>query len=400
MQHGYSIRLSQNDWDVPEVRSAWTRLIDQGSEVGRLEGSPEFLDHLRSTQDPSRLYLAIVRDSGGSICGIIPFSIATSILYLSISRFVLPALRILGSVPLLPANSVVHDLLFTVLAEEFGGCQVISMSSVPTEGYLWNHVRESKLLNKNFIPYVMYGVRSCHIIPIPSSAEAYFASFSAKRRYNIKRQRRILGEHFAGQLHLRCFESPNEMREFTKLIRPNGEFGGLRRWGREGILRINLREAESLAERGLLLNYLLLGDGRPCAAIVGLKYQGVYHVNRIPRDRSLDQFSPGTTVIDMVIEHLIKNSDIRKIDMGFGSPAYPHSATNLIEPRASVLLFRNTLTNRFRRLTHASLDSLMDFCKAKLGTLSHGARLRTHLAAQSHSSFGRKIKCRVEAPET
>jgi hypothetical protein len=400
MQHGYSIRLSQNDWDVPEVRSAWSRLIDQGPEVGRLEGSPEFLDHLRSTQDPSRLYLAIVRGSGGSICGIIPYSIATSILYLPISRIVLPALQILGSVPLMPANSIVHDLLFGVLAEEFGGCQVISMATVPTEGYLWNHVRKSKFLNENFIPYVMFGARSCHVIPIPSSAEAYFAGFSAKRRYNIKRQRRILREHFGGQLHLRCFESPHQIREFTKLITPNGQFDGLRRWGDEGILRINLREAESLAERGLLLNYLLLGDGQPCAALVGLKYQGVYHVGRIPRDRSLDRFSPGAIAVDMVIEHLIKNSDIRKIDMGYGSPVYPHSATNLIEPRASILLFRNTLTNRFRRLTHASLDSLMNFGKAKLGTLSHGARLRTHLAAQSQSSFGRKIKSCVKAPET
>jgi hypothetical protein len=110
---------------------------------------------------------------------------------------------------------------------------------------------------------------------------------------------------------------------------------------------------------------------------MGLKYRGVYHVDSIPRGRTLDRFSPGSAAVQLAVEDLICNSPIQRIDMGFGSPAYSHSATNVIEPRANLLLFRRTLSNRLRRLTHATFESLIDLGKTKIGTPSRRGRLRT-----------------------
>ncbi len=155
MQHGYSICLSRDNWDSPEVRSAWTRLIASASDAERLGNSPEFLDHLRRINDPSRFYLATVRDAAGTICGVVPLCTAPSGLKIEVSGRVLAesrtrAVRILGSVPLLPADGVAHDLLFATLYQEFSGCQAISMASVPTSSFLWNYVRESKFLEWEF----------------------------------------------------------------------------------------------------------------------------------------------------------------------------------------------------------------------------------------------------------
>jgi Acetyltransferase (GNAT) domain len=390
MQHGYSIHLSRDGWDSPEVRFAWARLIAGSSDADLLGKSPEFLDHLRSSNDPSRFYCATVRDSADSICGVVPLCIAPSGLKIEISGRVLAesrsrAVRILGSVPLVPADPVAHDLVFAARDQEFSGCQAISMASVPTDSFLWHYVRESKFLNGKFTSYVVHGVRLCHVIPLPATVEAYVANFSAKRRYNVKRQARILQDHFGGRLELRSFDSPHHVGDLCKLITPTGAFAGLRRWGESRALTIDRREAESLAAQGLLLIYLLIGAGRPCAALMGLKYQDVYYVDAIPRDRSLDRFSPGSTAVYLAIAELIRNTSIRRMDMGFGSPTYSHSATNVTEPRASLLLFRKTFSNRLRHLTHATCESLIELGKTKIRTPSHTGRPRTRSSTPTAS---------------
>ena len=390
MQHGYSICLSRDNWDSPEVRCAWVKLIGCASDAGRLGKSPEFVDHLRKINDPSRFHLVTLRDDSGTICGVVPLCLSGSGLKFEVSGRVLAesrlrAVRILGSVPLLPADPVAHDLFFAALQQEFSGCQAISMESVPTSSFLWGYVRESKYLKAKFISYAMHGVRMCHVIPLPATVEAYFANFSAKRRYNVRRQTRILRDHFRGRLELRIVDSPHQIGDLCNALTPKGEFAGLRCWGQSRTLTIDCREAESLAAKGLLLIYLLMGAGRPCAALVGLKYEGVYYVDSIPRDRSLDRFSPGSTAVNVAIEEMIRNASICRVDLGFGSPTYPHSATNATEPRARLLLFRKSLLNRLRRFTHATFEKLVDVGKTHIGTPSHPHRQRT----QSSTSTAR-----------
>jgi hypothetical protein len=406
MQHGFSICLSQDNWDSPEVRLAWANLIAGSSDAERLGKSPEFLDHLRSINDPSRFYLATVRDAAGTLCGVVPLCVARSGLRFDISGNVLAesrsrAVRILGSVPLLPADPVAYDLLFAALEREFTNCQVISMASVPTESFLWRHVHESQFLNERFISYVMHGVRRCHVVSVPPTVEAYFANFSAKRRYNVKRQTRILREHFGGRLELQRFDSAHQVGDLLNLITPTDDFAGLTRWGSSRALTVDRNEAESLAVRGLLLIYLLVGAGRPCAAVMGLKYRGVYHVDSMPRDRSLDRFSPGSTAVHLAIEDLIQDTSMHRIDTGFGSPAHPHSATNVTEPRASLLLFRKTLSNRLLRVSHATFESLINLGKARVAARSRRGSVRTRSStlSASHSEPSREIDSRIAVQE-
>jgi CelD/BcsL family acetyltransferase involved in cellulose biosynthesis len=102
---------------------------------------------------------------------------------------------------------------------------------------------------------------------------------------------------------------------------------------------------------------------------MGLKHQDVYHLDGTPRDRSLDRFSPGSSAVQLAIEDLIRSTPIRRIDLGFGSPAYSHSSTNVTELRASLLLLRRTMANRLLRGTHAMFESLIDLGKACIGRL-------------------------------
>jgi hypothetical protein len=349
---------------------------------------PELVDHLRSSHDSSQFHLALVRDAVGSIVGLVPLCVARSGLRFGFSEHVLAegrlrAVRILGSVPLLPADPVPHDVLFAALDQAFADCQVIEMPSVPTDSFLWHHVHESAFVKKKFLPYATRGARRCHIIPLPTTVESYLAKFGAKKRYNLKRQTRILRDHFGGRLELRRFDSLHQIGDLFDLITPAGEFAGLRGWGEKAIT-IDRREAESYATRGLMLIYVLIGAGRPCAALMGLKYQDVYYLDGMSRDRSLDRFSPGSTAIHLAIEDLIRNTSIRRIDLGFGTPAYSHSATNVTEFRASLLLFRRTLANKLLRATLATFESLIDLGKSCIGRVSRAGQTEGQLVSVHH----------------
>ena len=368
MSAEYSVHLSQDDWDSQEVRGAWARLITECSDAGRLEKCPEFVGHMRSIHEPSQFHLFTIRDGVGSIIGVVPLRVMRSALPFNVAGHVLVesrlrAVSILGSLPLLPADSVLHDRLFAALDEAFPSCDVIAMASVPTESFLWHHVRQSRFLESRFILYPIGGVRDCHTVPLPETMQEYHSRLSSKRRYNLRRQARLLRVLHRGQLELRRFDSPHHVDDLVRIINGTRESAGLRPWGRAVPLTIDRAEVESLAGRGLLLIYVLIGAGRPCAALTGLQYRGVYYLDATPRNRCLDRFSPGSTAFHLAIEDLIRNTPIHRIDLGFGEPAHPYLSTNIVEPRASLLLMRKTLANRFRWGTHAIFQSLINCVK-------------------------------------
>ena len=366
--HEYSFCVSQDDWESQEIHSAWARLIKECSDVGQLGKCPDFVGHLRSTHDPSQFHLITIRERAGSIIGIVPVRVMRSGLQLSVAGRALTESRsrtvsILGSLPLLPPDSALHDRLFAALDKAFPSCDAIAMHSVPTESFLWHHLRQSRWTQSRFIRYPIEGVRGCHTIPLPPTLQAYHSKLSSKRRYNLRRQARLLQASCGGQLELRRFDSLHQVDDLVHIINGTREFAGLHSWGQSVPLTINRAEVESLASRGLLLMYVLIANRRPCAALTGLQYRGVYYLDATPRDRSLDRFSPGSTAFHLAIEDLIRNTSIREIDLGFGEPAHSHLSTNIVEPRVSLLLMRKTLPNRFRWATHALFRSLINCVK-------------------------------------
>src|SRR6185312_1236268 len=174
----YSLHLAQDCWDSPEIGEAWLGLIGGRRDEDVLGKSPELVDHMRTIFDPAQFHLSTVYDGNGAIQGVVPLRVMPSGLRIDIRGRVLwqsrsRVVNILGSLPLLPADPVPHDLLFDALDREFAACEGISLPSVPTESFLWQYIRDSEFLRRKFTPYLVHGVRGCHTIPLPSTVEEY-----------------------------------------------------------------------------------------------------------------------------------------------------------------------------------------------------------------------------------
>ena len=96
---------------------------------------------------------------------------------------------------------------------------------------------------------------------------------------------------------------------------------------------------------------------------MGMKHGGTYRLVSIMHDHAVAELSPGSTLVFMLIEDLIRRHHIETIDFGFGEPARPYPSIHVLEDRASLLLFRKTLANRARRAAHAAFRAPIGLLK-------------------------------------
>src|SRR6185295_3850254 len=134
------------------------------------------------------------------------------------------------------------------------------------------------------------------------------------KRYNLRRQARRLGE----AVELRCIERPEDVPALADAVAALGHPPAVGP-GRPitGAPLIEVEKFTDLAAHGLLLCYVLVSDGRPCAVTMGMKHAGTYRLFCISHDHAVAALSPGSTLVFMMIEDLIRRHHIETIDFGF-----------------------------------------------------------------------------------
>jgi len=382
----YHLDFSGDGWRSPEVLRGWEQLLHGRCNPDGLYQTPEFFEHLHTfNSEKKKLSLMTVCGTDGSLAGVVPLRVTRASLSFDVSHRALgtvnlSAVEVLGSQPLIPSTSTLHDRLFSTIIGAFPGCHAITMRNVPSDSFLWQHCHESKVLQSQFIVYVPYGKRPCHTIPLPATFEEYLTHFCAKKRYNLRRQVRRLHSHARGAVELRRIESPGDVAALTNAL------DTLRRACRSDsnhphtgqLPEIDPDTFADLARRDMLLCYILLCEGRPCAAAIGLKYGRTYHMgnpmaatilkglDRMIYDEAMAALSPGAVLLFLFIEDLISRG-YQLIDMGYGEPAYRHSSTNLVVERGSILLLRRTFSNSVYHIGHAAFSAVVGHAVFRAG---------------------------------
>jgi GNAT acetyltransferase-like protein len=360
----FSLDFAGDRWQLPELVGSWTRLVDARVNHDSLCQTPQYFEHLSAIDGPRSLSLLAVHAPDGRLAGVVPLHRLRWALPFEVSgrgvaasRF--RAVEVLGSQPLVPDDPMLHDRVFGAVADAFPECEAVVMGSVPIKSFLWRYCETSRELRTRFLVYP-YGQRSCHTIPLPATFEEYLARLSGKKRYNLRRQVRRLGE----AVELRCIERPDDVPALAEAVAALGlpAAGGPDR-SIPGAPVIEVEKFTDLAAHGLLLCYVLVSDGRPCAVTIGMKHAGTYQLACISHNHAVAALSPGSTLVFMLIEDLIRRHHIETIDFGFGEPAQPYPSIHVLEERASLLLFRKTLANRARRAAHAGFRAPIGLLK-------------------------------------
>jgi hypothetical protein len=355
-------------------RRDWQRLVEGSDNLYVQYQSPEWFSHLRDTAEPGVLPPIAVYDPAWRLIGLAPLIAADHDLGVTVRERViwrarLRTVQVLGSQPLLPDDPALHDRVFETIAASAPETDAIYLHSVPLDSPLWRHLATSTRLAERFHVYVPGGERIFHLLAPPPTFDAYLRKFTAKKRYNLRRQARLLAEHGGGPLHLRRFERPEEVGAFITAARE------LVRHSRREDRRASYLEDRGgghssiadAAQRGLLRAYILESGGAPRAFVLGYQYRSVFHYAEIGYDQRVARCSPGAVLLYLLIEDVIQHRPPKWVSFGIGDDAYKREFGTVRRADASVLLLRRTVANLARMRAHQALTALHGAAKRALG---------------------------------
>jgi CelD/BcsL family acetyltransferase involved in cellulose biosynthesis len=341
---------SPEQWHEPEIQEAWERLLAAGDPLGAVYRSPGWFDHMNAPDAVPRSRLAVLRGPGGRIDGIVPLEERRVPIELYAGGRALTAAHVrvvdvLGGQPLVADDPVVYDALLSAATEAFPDCRGIRLADIPSDGPLFKHLTESAAVRERFLVCVFDGLAPYQTLPLPATFADYLAHFPRKKRYNLKRQERLLREHGNGQLELRRWDSPDDVPGLLKHLAALG--GGARHdaaaWGGGTPSWFT-----DLAARNILRCYTLVCGEKPAAAMVGFQCGATYTIDTTLYDRRLARLSPGSTMTHLALEDLLTHRPVRLVDFGYGNPSHNQQPPRVPRSFAKVFLLRPTLPNRVR----------------------------------------------------
>lgn len=381
-----------DDLLVPDRRAEWETLLRTFDHPNKLQQSPEWLEHQQSIGAGEQFSAVGMRDIEGRLYGLVPlgfghWNLDYSLKVINLWRTRLCCINILGSLPLLPPNVQTYDKVFQCIHNSFPHYDCILMRMLPTDSFLYRYLHESKFISDHFLCYVPDGLNVNHFISLPASFEEYLTKFNSKKRYNLKRQIRMLREHGGGRLSMRRIEQSRDVPFFVD----GADYVVQRSWqgarsGEELIDRGQKwqRMLTDLADRGILRSYLLLCADKPCAYVLGYQFRGVFYYVQIGYDQALSQYSPGTSLLYMLIEDLIVYNKASLLTFGFGDNNYKQEFGNLRSQDALMILLRKNGLNRSRRFFHSafrktgqSLRKYLRRCKSSFSRIKELAAFRS-----------------------
>jgi hypothetical protein len=384
----WSLLVSGTGPASPGIRVGWRELVESSDDPFVLYQSPEWFDHVRTCGGllGTAHSLAIRRDPHRGLVAVVP-------LFLENERCRLPLVlgrfyqtRSMEMVVLKSGNLLMRpggewfNGLFSALLKRFPR-RPIKIENIPLNGPLHRYLHTSPMIAQNYLFYRVPYLERVHVVSLPATYNDFMEQYSAKKRYNLRRQLRLLSEQPGGKLQLRSYQSVEDAADLCE------SYGALLRaydaamhdpLAREDMTLVQAARI-SQAKHGIERSYVLkLGD-RPVSCCVGSQVAKTCLVLKTVYDPAYAAFSPGTVLLHLVIEDLI-NKGVTHINMGYGDPLHELRSTNVVLDYCSYWLLPNTPANRCFHACHTA------FRRAVTAMKRFAPRRRRGVSGPPHAS--------------
>jgi CelD/BcsL family acetyltransferase involved in cellulose biosynthesis len=216
----------------------------------------------------------------------------------------------------------------------------LTLEEIPTSSALW---RELKGDNKKFL--VFERSRAPHyVIDLPSNYAHYFQQLSGKTRTNIRRGEKEL-EARLGHWEVRKFTASEHVHGMLQLVEAIATKTFHYHLLGQDLTTSNEQLDRNLtiyAQQGWLRGYVLLGNNRPVAYVLGYLVNGCYQYELIGYDPEFAHASPGIVLLAQVVEDLISTAAANLLDFGAGDASYKRLFGNRSYEDGALLVSRRT----------------------------------------------------------
>jgi len=355
MTSTWSLLPSTSDSSTIRFRDEWRALLESSNDPFGLYQSPEWFELIQDGQtgDGPRHAVAVLRDEQDRLIGVVPlfvtreqcrFPLVFGRVYTTSQMKMITLLS--GRLLLSPGESR-FDGLFASIAEYYPDRPVLKIERIPRPGPLHDYLRSSVRIRERYFLQEVPGQDRVHTIPLPPSFQQFLARYSAKKRYNLRRQLRLLRARTARRLTMSRFDSIRDVQDFVtqhaKLRQAYGKIADAAVFVEGCPFEVHHRR---LASNGLLRSYVLLDGEHPVASILGFQFRDTLLIGETVYDPAYAEFSPGCTLLHMVIEDLINHGRMKLINLGYSARESFHASTNVALDYVSYWLIPKTWRSR------------------------------------------------------
>lgn len=232
---------------------------------------------------------------------------------------------------------------------------VIVLSAVRMNNFKYSFEDFNK---ENMMCLLLGGWQECITISVPESLENYLAKLGKKKRYNLNRQSKKIGELIGSELKVSEFYLEDDIPEFIQQISfLNSEFLDNNSWIKYGYVE--------LAKRGLFHGFDFGSINEPVAVVDAKKTNGTLYVTKIFINSRFKEFSPGSTAIFEIIKSIILKGIFSRIDFGYGEPGQKNSSVSGIDYRGRVVIVKKNSMVSFWFLFASKVMLVKGFLKRK-----------------------------------
>jgi hypothetical protein len=330
----FDIELVRDETDMPGLMADWERLLSASPSPEKIYQCPAFFRYLRETADPlgEPCALLVARRRGDrTVIGIVPARLRRHPLQFRLGRTRcwtrdLPVVQLLGSVPMLPDHDGLLDAVVRRLLDHFPSARAVSLQALPA------HLFGQFTRLAGMGACVIDGWRVCHTIALPATFEAYLQKLSAKKRYNVTRQVRLLATE-GGPLAVTRIERAGQVPLLFDALRMLMPPPGLAAFPQQHLF-------ERLAANGLLLSCVVTCGGEPVGAVVATSGSGKWLIHNIVSAKKYQHLSAGTSTLHLALEDMMRARACEEVDFGYGTPNRDFRSTHVHRMRGHVLLYR------------------------------------------------------------
>ena len=157
---------------------------------------------------------------------------------------------------------------------------------------------------------------------LPDKPELIYQGLSHKHRQAMRRTARKFASEYGESLQTTAYLAEGDVQQLIE------EAEKVARKTYQRYLGVGFSPSEIItgrlliaAKRNFLRAYILSVSSEPCAFVIGMIYEGVFHLEYVGYDPAFADYSPGTLLITKVMEQLCAER-VKEYDFGFGTEQY------------------------------------------------------------------------------
>jgi CelD/BcsL family acetyltransferase involved in cellulose biosynthesis len=228
-------------------------------------------------------------------------------------------------------------------------------------------------------------------LSLPGSFDEFVRSRSKKTRENLRVYRNRLHRDHGDALSLRVYREPGELEELLGVVEEVAAKTYQRGLGVPPPDSLEERTLTRLQlERGWYRAWVLSANDRPIAFWSGAGFNGTFFVGTPGYDPEFAEYSIGTYLLMRVIEDLIGDDAILRLDYGQGESEYKRRFGSDSWEEEDVLVFAPTFRGARVNATRTALEGTV--------ALGRGVAARTGLAARLKRRWRKRLARRATSP--